>query len=113
ETEVRVRVLAVGTMTLGATFPGSASLNRGVLRWGSKVFDLVISAQEYAVHAMLEHQLGGRYLRIDDSATPQQSRDISSLDRVSQAAKKVLKQRGKHAAQRAIGSSELRPFRMH
>lgn len=111
--EARVRVLAVGTMTLGATLSGSASLTPGILGWGTKVFDLVISAQEFAVHSMLQHQLGDNYCRIDDPATPEQSRDISSLDLVTPAAIKVLKERGTHAAQRMSGSLALKPFLAH
>jgi hypothetical protein len=108
-----VRVLAIGTMTLGATVPGSASLKRGILGWGAKVFDLVISAQEYAVHAMLGHKLQSNYYRIDDDATPQQSKDIASLDLVSAGAVNVLKERGSQAAKRVVGDPAFRVFMSH
>jgi len=108
-----IRVLAIGTMTLGATLRGSAFLDRGILLWGPKVFDLVISAQENAADAMLKHLLGPHYVRIDDPATPEQSKDISSLDQVSQGAIDVLTSRGTQAARRVLGDPDFLPFRSH
>lgn len=108
-----IRVLAIGTMSLGATLPGSATRNRGILLWGAKTFDLVISAQEFAAEAMLGHKLDDKYLRIDDQATPDQSRDIASLDLASTAASRVLTSRGSHAAQRSIGDPKFAPFLKH
>ena len=40
-----VRVLSIGTMTIGATVRGGASLDRGFGKWRGGLFDLVISAQ--------------------------------------------------------------------
>ncbi len=108
-----IRVLAIGTMTLGATLRGSALLDRGIFIWGAKVFDLVISAQENAVDAMLQHLLDTNYVRIDDPATPDQSKDISSLDEVSAAAIDVLKSRGTQAARRALGVPAFAYFKTH
>ena len=108
-----IRVLAIGTMTLGATLRGSACLDRGILMWGTKVFDLVISAQENAVDAMLKHLLDKNYFRIDDPATPDQSKDISSLDQVSPGAIDVLTSRGTQAARRALGDPAFAPFKTH
>ena len=48
-----VRVLAIGTMTIGATVRGGASLDRGFGKWRGGLFDLVISAQESSVDYML------------------------------------------------------------
>jgi hypothetical protein len=108
-----VRVLSVGTMTLGATLRGSAALDRGIFRWGSKVFDLVISAQESAVDSMLTHVLGDCYYRIDDLATPDQSRDVSSLDAVTAGATNVLRDRGAQAARRTLGDAKFSVFKSH
>ena len=108
-----VRVLAVGTMTLGATKSGSTGLDWGIADWGAKVFDLVISAQEHSVDAMLGHLLDQDYVRIDDPATPDQSKDVAALDVVSPAAIEVLTSRGTQAARRAMGDPALTPFRNH
>lgn len=108
-----VRVLAIGTMTLGATKSGSSGLDWGIANWGTKLFSLVISAQEYSTDVMLAHLLGQNYVRIDDPATPDQSKDVEALDVVSPAAIEVLISRGTQAARRALGSASLDPFRNH
>src|SRR6185312_2193136 len=108
-----VRVLAIGTMTIGATVRGSASLDRGFGIWRGGLFDLVISAQESSVDYMLKQSLGENYFVIDDLATPDQSRDIKKLDRVSTGSTNTLRDRGVHAAQVAMGKPSFKPFRAH
>ncbi|WP_304351351.1 CBASS cGAMP-activated phospholipase [Comamonas testosteroni] len=107
------RVLAIGTMTLGATKSGGSGLDWGIKQWGTALFDLVISSQEHAVDSMLKHLLSGDYVRIDDAATPDQSRDIQKLDLVTPQAIEVLTSRGTQAARRALGDPLLTPFRNH
>ncbi len=108
-----VRVLSIGTMTIGATVRGGASLDRGFGKWRGGLFDLVISAQESSVDYMLRQSLGSNYFQIDDKATPDQSKDVKALDRVSIGATNTLKDRGSHAAQRALGDPQFQPFRAH
>lgn len=108
-----IRVLAIGTMTIGATVRGGASLDRGFGKWREGLFDLVISAQESSVNYMLRQSLGENYFQIDDEATPDQSKDVEALDRVSIGATNTLKDRGKHAAQRSLGDPRFQPFRAH
>lgn len=111
--DVEVRVLAIGTMTIGATIRGDASLDRGFGMWRGGLFDLVISAQESSVDYMLQQKLKTNYFQIDDKATPDQSRDVSALDRVTKGSTNTLISRGTHAAQRALGSEHFQPFRAH
>jgi len=111
--DTTVRVLGIGTMSLGASVRGSALRSRGLTLWGGKVFDLVISAQDYAAHAMLTHELRGDYMRIDESATPDQSKDISKLDLASKAAARVLTERGFHSAQVHMGDEGFQKFLKH
>lgn len=111
--DVQVRVLSIGTMTIGATIRGGASLDRGFGKWRGGLFDLVISAQESSVDYMLRQSLGDDYFQIDDKATPDQSKDVKALDRVSTSATNTLKDRGSHAAQRALGHDRFKPFREH
>lgn len=111
--DVRVRVLSIGTMTIGATLRGSAGLDRGFGRWRGSLFDLVISAQESSVDYMLRQSLGEDYFQIDDKATPDQSQDIKALDMVSTASTNTLRDRGTHAAQRTLGDPKFQPFRAH
>lgn len=111
--EAQIRVLAIGTMTIGATVRGGANLDRGFGKWRGGLFDLVISAQESSVDYMLRQSLGNNYFQIDDKVTPDQSKDVKSLDRVSIGATNTLKDRGNHAAQRALGDPLFKPFRAH
>ncbi|TVK97546.1 patatin [Shewanella algae] len=108
-----IRVLAIGTMTIGATVRGDANLDRGFGMWRGGLFDLVISAQESSVDYILKQSLGNNYFQIDDKATPDQSKDVKALDRVSIGATNTLKDRGTHAAQRALGDPLFQPFRAH
>lgn len=108
-----IRVLSIGTMTIGATIRGNANLDRGFGKWRGGLFDLVISAQESSVDYMLRQSLGNKYFQIDDKATPDQSKDVKALDRVSIGATNTLKARGSHAAQRALGDPLFKPFRTH
>lgn len=108
-----IRVLSIGTMTIGATIRGDASLDRGFGKWRGGLFDLVISAQESSVDYMLRQSLGNQYFQIDDKATPDQSKDVKALDRVSIGTTNTLKNRGNHAAQRALGDPLFKPFRTH
>jgi hypothetical protein len=110
---VRVRVLSIGTMTIGATLRGSAGLDRGFGKWRGSLFDLVISAQESSVDYMLRQSLGDDYFQIDDKATPDQSLDVKALDRVTAGSTNTLRDRGMHAAQRTLGESKFQPFRAH
>lgn len=111
--QAKIRVLAIGTMTIGATVRGAASLDRGYLKWRGSLFDLVISAQESSVDYMLRQSLGDDYLPIDDKVTPEQSRDVDALDRVSVGSMNTLRDRGTHAAQRTLGDVKFVPFRNH
>lgn len=111
--DIRVRVLAIGTMTVGATVSGGKNLDQGVIGWGGTLFDLVISAQESSVDYMLTQSLGDCYFKIDDQVTPQQSGDVKALDDVSEASTNTLRDRGMAAAQRALGDRRFVPFRLH
>ena len=109
----QIRVLAIGTMTIGSTVRGSASLDRGFGKWRGGLFDLVISAQESSVDYMLRQSLGTSYYQIDNKATSDQSLDVKALDSVSIGATNTLKDRATHAAQRALGDPFFQPFRAH
>lgn len=109
----KVRVLAIGTMSTGATIRGDAKLDAGILDWRGDLLGLMFSAQESSVNYMLGHILGADYLKVDDAVTPQQSMDIRELDVVSEAAKQTLLARGAAAAQRTLGLAAFQPFRDH
>lgn len=111
--DANVRVMSIGTMTIGATIRGNAPLDQGFLRWKGDLFNLVISAQASSVNYMLRQSLGEDYFLIDDEATPDQSKDVRDLDAVSIASTNTLRDRATHAAQRALGDSRFQVFREH
>ncbi|WP_035604380.1 CBASS cGAMP-activated phospholipase [Hylemonella gracilis] len=108
-----VRVMSIGTMTIGATIRGNAPLDQGLLRWKAGLFNLVISAQASSVNYMLLQSLGTDYFLIDDEATPDQSKDVKDLDVVTQASTNTLRDRAMHAAQKSLGDQRFQAFREH
>jgi hypothetical protein len=105
-----VRVLSIGTMTIGASVLGNDGLDKGFMKWRSGLFDLVISAQESSVNDMLRHSLGNDYFLIDDTATHAQSEAVMELDQVSETATNTLRDLGLQAAQRTLGDPLFHPF---
>lgn len=111
--EKNVRVLTIGTMSAGRTIRGNSALDLGFMRWRSRLFDLIISAQESLTDNMLRHRLGDRYLRVDDPVEPDQAKDISSLDKVTKPAIDTLTTRANDRAQHVLGQSGFQQFREH
>ncbi len=111
--EKDVRVLSIGTMSAGTTIRGDSALDLGFIRWRGRLFDLIISAQESITDSMLQHRLQDLYLLIDDSVTPDQAKDISSLDKVNDRAVDTLTARGTDRVQRVLGQPKFQPFRKH
>lgn len=112
-TRAKIRVLAIGTMTNGATMPGGTNLDRGIFQWKESLFDLVISAQESSVDHILRQILSEDYVSLDETPTPDQCADVKKLDRVTEGATNTLKDRATHTFQRALGDPKFQPFRHH
>lgn len=128
-----IRVLAIGTASVGrnvrsrggalwkllGAIPGcrsivaSAALDLGVLRWGSRVFDLTISAQESLIHSLVKHRLGDRYTVVDSKIDTERSRDIERLNAVSTAAAETLLAAAAKTGQEFIGSAVFKNFANH
>lgn len=128
-----IHILAIGTASVGrnvrshggtlwnllSALPGcrnalaSAALDMGVLRWGSRVFDLTISAQESLVHNLVKHRLCDRYTVVDSKIDTARSRDVECLNAVSEAAVDTLLAAAAKTGQEFIGSAEFRKFAAH
>jgi patatin-like phospholipase/acyl hydrolase len=111
--EKYIRVLSIGTMSAGTTIRGNSALDLGFMRWRSRLFDLMISAQESITDNMLRHRLGERYFLIDDAVQPDQAKDISVLDKVNKRAIDTLTTRGTDRIQMVLGNPGFHPFRQH
>lgn len=100
-------------MSAGITIRGDSPLDLGFMRWRSRLFDLIISAQESYTDNMLQHRLQDRYFLIDDHVQPDQAQDISKLDNVDQRAIDTLTARGTDRAQWVLGEPKFQSFRHH
>jgi predicted acylesterase/phospholipase RssA len=107
-----IHLLAIGTASSRVTADPTLSLNRGLAQWGSKVFELTISAQESLSKFMLGHTLSKRYLDMDVVLTEAQAASVG-LDRTDKAAIEVLLARGAAVAQDFFGRADFRAFMQH
>lgn len=128
-----VRILAIGTASVGrnvrsgggalwkllARIPGCqaafqrSALDLGVLRWGARVFDLTISAQESLIHSLVKHRLENRYVVVDSKVDTERSRDIDRLNTITAAAIETLLAAAAKTGQEFVGSADFKTFASH
>ena len=83
-------VISIGTAkTNPASIPRTVG-SRGIIRWAPDLFDITSNAQEVLAVRQAKILLSDRYLRIDASPSPQQSKAVD-LDRVSEQATSTLR----------------------
>jgi uncharacterized protein len=105
-------MLSIGTLDLGACDSSHTPIDKGLVGWGEKLFTLTISAQEQAARQMSEHQIGNRFLRLDETITKDQSNDVG-FDKADAAAITTLKTRADDRFQHAIATQALQEFLAH
>ena len=128
-----VRMLSIGTASIGrnvrarggplanfiSMIPGcgdfavSSALDLGLVRWGARVFDLTISAQESLAHNLVKHRLAERYSTVDSTIDTERSRDVMRLNIISPAAVDTLLAAASKTGQNFIGSSAFHHFANH
>lgn len=84
-----LQVLAIGTLCKKVTADPSKTLDKGLLAWGSGLFDFMMACQEQVTHHMLCHKLGDAYQKIDENPSEEQSRHLQ-LDNAEEPATKAL-----------------------
>lgn len=86
-----VSILSVGTTTTGFSLSRKLGRHLGKVGWVTqmRLFSTIVSAQQQLVDFMLKHQLGDRYLRIDETPGEEQLDDIA-LDIANESAKGTL-----------------------
>ncbi len=74
-----VSILSLGTTTTGFSLSRKLGRYLGKIHWMARgrLFSTIVSAQQQLVDFMLKHQLGDRYLRIDESPGEEQLSDIA------------------------------------
>lgn len=111
-----VRILAIGTASAGRNVRagrGALALDLGALRWGSRLFDLTISAQESLVHNLLKHRCLDRYTLVDSTIDTERARDVEKLNAVSCAAIDTLLAAAAKTGQEFLGSPKFHEFADH
>lgn len=86
-----VSILSVGTTTTGFSLSRKLGRNLGKVHWmtRNRLFSTIVSAQQQLTDFMLEHQLGERYIRIDENPGEEQLNDIA-LDIADESAQGTL-----------------------
>lgn len=107
------RLLSIGTTTEKYSVSYAGGRDFGILDWMSeqRLFNVIISSQQQFVGQLVEHRLGSNYLRIDQTPSHEQIKDLG-LDIASKTAKKTLL----GLAQKAVTdilSSKLVPYLAH
>jgi len=111
-----VEILGIGTASVGRNVRSRKSphaLDLGILRWGSRVFDLTISAQESLIHSLLMHRCPGRYTVVDSKIDTQRSRDVEKLDSATHAAIETLLAAASRTGQQFLGNPKFSVFKNH
>ena len=85
-----IQMLSIGTTTTNFSFSHVGRLNLGVFGWGRRLAQTMISAQQMDATYILGHQLGDRYMRIDEILSKDQERDIG-LDIATKNAQKTIR----------------------
>ena len=108
-----IHMLSIGTM--GGQFSRDASQSKdiGALRWGGRLFQLTISAQEQVADSVAGHLLGKQqYCKIDKPPTDEQNKNIG-LDFADECAIATLKSMGKKAGKDFVCSDDAKQFIEH
>ena len=111
-----VRILSIGTASVGRNVRSrkrNRGLDLGILGWGSRVFDLTVSAQESLVHSLLRHRCKDSYVLIDSKVDTERSRDIRRLDQATRPAVETLLAAAAKAGQEFLGTGGFAEFSNH
>lgn len=126
-----VRIMAIGTASIGRNVRfedswwrklcrelpffhvcvGDDALDKGVLDWRARIFDVTISAQESVTNYMLTHVLKpDNYVRVDSTIDVERAKDVESLDSCTPAATHTLLAQASATAQAAVSDPRVRSF---
>lgn len=89
--ETEVSLLSIGTTSTKFSMSGSTPSELGWLGWmrEQRLISVMVSSQQMMSDYVMRHKLGDRYLRIDQTQSKEQERELS-LDTASEIARKDL-----------------------
>lgn len=109
----QVHILSVGTTTKSYSVAHSAGLSFGIGDWmdDTRLFSVMISAQQQFIAQIMRHRLGDRYVRIDREPSHEQAEELG-LDIATKDAAATLISLANKAVTDII-NSDLTPFLGH
>ena len=102
--EADISMLHIGTLSQRFTSDGRTNL--GLLRWRTKLLNLLFSCQDQSVNQIVQFLLNDRYYSIDEIITEQQSKKIA-LDKTDYTARKILIQHAEEKVKEFMGTKQF------
>ncbi len=103
-----ISMLHIGTLSQRFTSDGDTDL--GLLKWGTKLVNLLFSCQEQSVDQIVQFLLKDKYYSIDEIITEQQSKKIA-LDKTDHTAIKILIQHAEEKVKEFMGTEKFRALK--
>jgi uncharacterized protein len=109
-----IHVLSIGTTTTKFSLPASLGISLGVADWikNMRLLSTFFAAQQQLTNFMVTHQLGDRYLRIDETPSAEQCVDLG-LDLATPKRRQTLLGMADGAYQNIAADQRLRDFLDH
>ncbi|HEV2516045.1 MAG TPA: CBASS cGAMP-activated phospholipase [Devosia sp.] len=110
-----VSVLSIGTTAPGFGVPSSKGSKWGAWKWvirRPRLVDIAFGVQQQMVDFMMRHDLGERYLRIDETPSAEHLEDIG-IDVAQEKRQATLLSLAEHAFRRESSSTRLAQFLRH
>ncbi|MFV2057876.1 MAG: CBASS cGAMP-activated phospholipase [Thiohalomonadales bacterium] len=107
-----ISLLSIGALSSKVTANQSESLNKGLVQWNAKIFDLMMACQEQTSNFMLKQKMGNRYHMIDELASADQDK-VVALDKADDAATNTLLGLANISYQREIAERPLKKYLEH
>ena len=106
--ESDISMLHIGTLSQRFTSDGRTNL--GLLRWRTKLLNLLFSCQDQSVNQIVQFLLNDRYYSIDEIITEQQSKKIA-LDKTDYTAVKILIQHAEEKVKEFMGTEKFKALK--
>ena len=107
-----ISVFSIGTTTTKFSMSHQAEKNMGVLQWGGRLAQTIISAQQQDAEYIMRHKLGDRYFRIDEVQSKEQEVDLS-LDTAHSNAQKTIRGLAEGSVRRLLPDDRLQAILKH
>lgn len=103
-----ISMLHIGMLSQRFTSDGHTNL--GLLKWGTKLVNLLFSCQDQSVNQIVQFLLDDRYYSIDEIITEQQSKKIA-LDKTDDTAINILIHHAEEKVKEFMGTEKFRTLK--